>query len=161
MTTTDRRSFVTMTAGAVLAVFLPSTTARLCVQESFSPVMAGRIRAMREALSAFKETTDPLQYDAVAHARTCVELVFMTPTCCAGDEAGVMMALDAYEDIYPYAFAMQTARDLFTPRRYQTYSRERLRHWLLTDPDEEFVKSGMPGFLREMRARYRSVPVSL
>ena len=71
-----------------------------------------------------------------------------------------MMALDAYEEIHPSAFAMQTARDLFTPRRYQTYAHARLRHYLLTDPDEDFAKTGMPGFLRVMRARYRAMAIS-
>lgn len=103
------------------------------------------------ALASVKAATDPLQGDVVRHARNCVEKVFASPCASVDDEGAVMMALDAYEDIHPSAFAMQTARDLFTPRRHQTYSRERLRHWLLNDPDEDFAKTGMPGFLREAK----------
>ncbi len=160
MTTTDRRKFVVMTAVAALAFFVPTATSGLPVQNSLSPIMAARIRAMRDAFAALKVATDALQSDAVGRARDCVENVFGTPTACAADEDAVMLALDAYEQIHPSAFAMQTARDLFTPRRHQSYPLDRLRHWLLTDPDEDFVKSGMPGFLRTMRTRHRALAVS-
>lgn len=158
MTTTDRRNFVMMTARAALALIVP--TGSLPVQNALSPIMAARIRAMRDALTALEVAMDALQGDAVGHARDCVENAFMTPSACAADEDAVLMALDAYEEIHPSAFAMQTARDLFTPLRYRTYAHERLRHWLLTDPEEEFAKSGMPGFLRTMRERHRSLAIS-
>jgi hypothetical protein len=157
--TTDRRQFMAMTVCASLAFIAPvfSGTPTL---PSCSPIMAARIRAMCDAMAALKTVADPLEGDLLRHARDCVENAFMTPTICAADEDALMVALDAYEEIHPSAFAMQTARDLFTPRRYQTYSRERLRHWLLTDPEEEFAKSGMPGFLREMRERHRALAIS-
>ena len=116
--------------------------------------MAARMRDMRDALAALKAAVDPLQRNVVRHARNCVERVFVTPIEGSDDEDAVMTALDAYEEIHPSAFAMQTARDLFTPRAHQTYSRDRLRHWLLTDPEEDFAKTGMPWFLAEMRKRH-------
>lgn len=147
----DRRSILAVAAVAVAASVLPIPP------NALSPVMAARMREMRNALAALNAATDPLQGDVVRHARDCVEKVFSTPCAFIDDEDAVMIALDAYEDIHPSAFAMQTARDLFTPRAHQSYSRERLRHWLLTDPDEDFAKTGMPWFLREMRQRYRLV----
>lgn len=158
MTTTDRRNFVMMTAGAALALIM--RTGSLAAQNALSPIMAARIRVMGDALAELEVTTDALKGDAVGHARDCVENAFMTPSACAADDDAIMMALDAYEQIHPSAFAMQTARDLFTPRRYRTYAHERLRHWLLTDPEEEFAKSGMPGFLQAMRERHRALAIS-
>lgn len=156
---TDRRQFMAMTVCASLA-FIAPVFSGIPTLPSYSPIMAERIRAMRDALAALEVATDALQGDAVGHARDCVENAFMTPSACAADEDAIMIALDAYEEIHPSAFAMQTARDLFTPRRYRTYALDRLRHWLLTDPDEDFAKSGMPGFLREMRARHRALAIS-
>jgi len=147
----DRRQFVTMSAGVALASILPSPGPSV-----FSPIMAARITAMHDAMTALTSAPDA---SAVQHARDCVEAAFMTPTSCAGDEDAVMLALDAYEEIHPSAFWMQTARDLFTPGRHQTYSRDRLRHWLLTDPDEDFIKTGMPGFLRAARQKHREAGI--
>ncbi len=147
--TTDRRNFIAMAAGAALVFIAPAATSVLPVSH-FSPVIAARMLAMQAALAA-PGVSDAFQQDAIAHARDCVEAAFMTPCASAADEDAVMMALDAYEKIYPNAFAMQSARDLFTPRQYQTYPLDRLRHWLLTDPDEDFAKSGMPAFLRRLR----------
>lgn len=154
MTTINRRRFLAMATGATLASVMPGVAGVLPILDSLSPVMAARIRAMRDALAALGEATDPLQDDVVRHARECVEAAFTTPISCADDEDAVILALDAYEEIHSSAFSMQTARDLFTPRAHQTYPRDRLRHWLLTDPDEDFVKTGMPGFLRVARQQH-------
>lgn len=151
MAVIDRRSLLAVTAGAVAASVIPS----LPSPNFLSPVMAARLRDMRDALAVLKAANEPLQDDVIHHARDCVERAFATACVSVDDEDAVMIALDAYEDIHPSAFAMQTARDLFTPRRHQTYPLDRLRHWLLTDPDEDFAKTGMPGFLQEMRTRYR------
>lgn len=102
----------------------------------------------------YKTQRSTILYDrAIQDARNAVEAAFMTPTYSSRDEDAVMEALTAYEEIHPSAFWMQTARDLFTPLRFQTYPLERIRHWLLTDPEEDFEKTGMPGFLRAVRAK--------
>lgn len=155
----DRRNVLTLAAAVALASVIPAIPGMFPVP-SLSPIMAARMRAMRDALAALEVAPKALESDAVAYARDCVENALLTPTACAADEDAVLMALDAYEEIHPSAFAMQTARDLFTPRRYQTYPLARLRHWLLTDPDEDFAKSGMPGFLRTMRERHRALAMS-
>ena len=158
MTTIDRRKFVAMTACAALASIVPTATGPVPVPSSLSPIMAARIRTMHDAMAALEAVTGGVPSDdVVCYARHCVEQAFATPSACVEDEDGVMLALDAYEKIHPSAFAMQTARDLFTPRRHQTYPLDRLRHWLLTDPDEDFSKTGMPGFLQKMRARQRAL----
>ena len=104
----DRRSVLAVTAGALAA----SAFLSLPIHNALSPVMAARMRDMQAALVA-PGVADAFQQDAIAHARDCVEAVFMTPCASAADEEAVMMALDAYEKIYPNAFAMQSARDLF------------------------------------------------
>jgi len=173
----DRREFVTMTATAGMsAAFLP-------LWPTLNAQMAARIHAMRDALlvlddagnqqradwsryegaglvsqdgfwSWYKTQRSTVLYDrAIQDARNAVEEAFMTPTYSSRDEDAVMEALNAYEEIHPSAFWMQTARDLFTPLRFQTYPLEHIRHWLLTDPEEDFEKTGMPGFLRAVRAK--------
>lgn len=181
----DRRGFVTLAVGAAVTPLLSGLA-----WSGLSTAMAARVDAMREAMAklelvgrshdAFRQSCDDMGliardgfwgwYQAqpvrvefqqvLERARSEVEAAFMMRPETASDEDAVMMALAAYEEIHPSAFAMQTARDLFTPRRYQTCSRDRLRHWLLTDPDEYFVKSGMPGFLRTMRERHRALAIS-
>jgi hypothetical protein len=84
-------------------------------------------------------------------AQEAAEAAFATTPLSMGDEDAVVEALDIYAQIAPSAFALQTARDLFTPKRFQTYPLDNLRNALLTDPDEMFEKSGMPGFLKVMR----------
>lgn len=95
-----------------------------------------------------------LAYNAARdRAFEAVEAVFMSDPQTELEEDIVMEALEAYAQIAPSSFALQTARDLFTPIRFQKYPLERLRHWLLTDPEEDFEKTGMPRFLREMRSK--------
>lgn len=171
----DRRAFVGLAAGTTVAALLPWPATDL------SPAMSANFATMRDAMAALEVAThrqrtfwcayveagliaqdgfwdwyqgQPVSVayrNALDHARFAVEAAFATSPGTPADEDAVMKALDAYEEIYPYAFAMQTARDLFTPRRYQTYPLDRMRHWLLTDPDEDFAKSGMPPFLRTLR----------
>ena len=94
-------------------------------------------------------------HHALERAWSAVEAAFMTVPETPEDEDGVMHALASYELIAPSAFAMQCARDLFTPPRYQSYPHDAARHWLLTAPDEMFAKSPMPGFLLQMRDEHR------
>jgi hypothetical protein len=77
--------------------------------------------------------------------------VFTTRPADARDEEMVMEGLDAYDKIAGSSFARQTARDLFTPERFQTYPLQNIRKALLTDPADVFEKTGMPEFLRELR----------
>lgn len=106
----------------------------------------------------FIPTAPTLLYDEVRdRAQAAVEAVLMTPPENDSDDAAIMDALDLYAEIAPSAFALMTARDLFTPRRYQTYPLAQIRHWLLTDPEEDFEKTGMPAFLKTMRQRVRKV----
>lgn len=93
---------------------------------------------------------------ALENALHTVEAAFMATTTSSADEEVVMDALSAYEQIAPSAFAMQCARDLFTPQRFQTYPLSRMREALLSDPDECFAKSPVPGFLHRMRADHRA-----
>lgn len=169
----SRRAFTKM--AACIAV-IPAGSA-------YSPAMARAVEAMRDNLIAldaaqmrwsrdrcayeraglyeqdafwswYKSQPSTLAYeDAVANARDAVERVFLTPQSFRDDEDAVLEALHAYEEIHPSSFWMQTARDLFTPRRHRTYSQDHIRHWLLTDPEEDFEKTGMPGFLKVMRTR--------
>ena len=84
-------------------------------------------------------------------AQESAERVFTTPPADARDEEMVMEGLDAYDKIAGSSFARQTARDLFTPERFQTYPLQNIRKALLTDPADVFEKTGMPEFLRELR----------
>lgn len=88
---------------------------------------------------------------ALKQVQDAVEAALMTPPVSPEEEDAIMEALEVYKDIAPSFFALQTACDLFTPSRHQTYPLDRLRHWLLTDPEEDFEKTGMPGFLKIMR----------
>jgi len=175
--TIDRRRFFSLTAGLAVA---PTIPAALQIA-GLSVAMAGSLRAMNEAMTLLESASDrwrsdyklygaaglhdregfwdwykaqpsTIVYDdAVQRARDAVERAFMTKTASYQDEDAVMLALAAYAEIAASSFAVQTARDLNTPQRFQTYPLDRLRHALLTDPDEDFVKSGMPGFLRRLR----------
>lgn len=93
---------------------------------------------------------------ALNDARSAVETVFMTTPQTGQDEDAVMEAIDAYRQIAPSGFAVQCARDLFTPKRFQAYSHEADRRWLLSEPDEVFEKSPMPDFLLRIRAARRT-----
>lgn len=92
---------------------------------------------------------------ALENALHSVEAAFMRGPESWADEDAVMDALTMYEQIAPSAFAIQCARDLFTPPRYQSYPHETVRHWLLYEPDEMFAKSPMPDFLLRMRDEHQ------
>lgn len=93
---------------------------------------------------------------ALENALHTVQAAFMATTTSSADEDAVMDALSAYAQIAPSAFAIQSARDLFTPPRFQTYPHSRIREALLSDPDECFAKSPVPRFLHKMRADHRT-----
>lgn len=173
----DRRGF--LTAGAALA----ATLSVPFLKGLPSPMMAEALRDIDQAIQAFEtaraaKVRDWARYEAAllldgdgfwewymqrdttrryyaawTHARAVIERAFMLPVETMDDEDALMKVLDLYAQISGSSFATQTARDLFTPRRYQTYPHDRIRHWLLTDPEEDFEKTGMPGFLRQMRGQ--------
>lgn len=175
-----RRSFVTLAAGAAVYPFLARPA-----WSGVRPLMASRLNAMHEAMAmlqragraqdAFWQSCEaagliernafwdwyqaqPVRVayqQALERAWAAVEAAFMTVPDTHEDEDSVMHALASYELIAPSAFAMQSARDLFTPPRYQSYPHDAERAWLLTAPDEMFAKSPMPGFLLRMRDEHR------
>lgn len=183
----DRRKFLGVAASAVLTPALPVTAWGMMQPAGLSPVMATRLHTMREALAEFDiaarkadalwanfkdagligEDTFQHWYKAqpstIAHdaalARGCaaVEAVFMTPPETMPDDDAVMEAFEAYAEVAPSAFAIQTARDLFTPYRHQQSPAafHVIRDGLLTDPDEAFAKSDMPWFLKAIREQHR------
>jgi hypothetical protein len=103
-------------------------------------------------LERFIPTAPTLVYsEARDMAQDAIETVLMTKPLNEGDDAIIMDALDLYAEIAPSSFAMTTARDMFTPERFQNYPLTNIRHCLLTDPDEDFEKTGIPGFLKVMR----------
>lgn len=176
----DRRRAVALAAGAFLSPVLADPS-----WSGVGPAMTSRLAAMREAMAGLErarhahdvfwtccEAAGAFEHDgawdwyqaqpvrvayrrALERAWSAVEAAFMTVPVTPADEDGVMQALATYEPIAPSAFAMQSARDLFTPPRFQSYPHEPLRRWLLSEPDETFAKSPMPGFLLRMRAERR------
>jgi|GEM_PF-5802832 len=171
----DRRGF--LTAGAALA----ATLSLPLLKGLPSPMMAEALRDIDQAIQAFETAraakvrdwaryeaallldgdgfwdwymqrdTTQRYYAAWKQAQEVVEDTLMIPAKNPDDEDALMTVLDVYAQISGSSFATQTARDLFTPPRYQTFPHDRIRHWLLTDPDEDFEKTGMPAFLRRMR----------
>lgn len=157
----SRRHFF-VTAGSAWAApwLLPDT---VCAGP-LGPVMESRMRALKSAIRAFEKTTRIYQpeswayYMAKRRAQAAAERAFMTQPACEVEDDAIMQAFELYARIAPSAFAVQTARDLFTPRRYQNCEPEsfdNIREGLLTDPDEMFAKSPVPEFLWEMRRAYR------
>jgi hypothetical protein len=177
----DRRVFVMAAAGLAAMALGPGSA---CAGMSVS--MGSRLRAMQAQLSALEMAgahhdvfrqhcadagwmeqdwfwdwyqVQPVRVAyraALKDARSAVEAVFMTKPQTGPDEDAVMEAIDAYRQIAPSGFAVQCARDLFTPLRFQTYSHDADRRWLLNEPDEAFEKSPMPDFLLRMRAAQRA-----
>ncbi|EKS35371.1 hypothetical protein [Afipia clevelandensis] len=152
MTNIDRRSFGMAAAGAVFALH----SAAFSASARSVSTMASKVADMRHAMKlfeiAFKGDEYGNSYQAtVEHAVDAVEAVFTTPPASADEDDAVIEALEAYRQVAPSWFSLQTAHDLFTPARYRSYALDRLRDGLLSDPDEEFVKSGMPWFLKAMR----------
>lgn len=181
----DRRRFVAATTVSIASLSLPSLALAAITIPVISGTMAESLRAMSDAMAALERTgraqdafwqsceaaglierdafwdwyqVRPVRVayqQALERAWAAVEAAFMTMPETHEDEDGVMHALASYEQIAPSAFAMQSARDLFTPPRYQSYPHDAERAWLLTAPDEMFTKSPMPGFLRRMRDEHR------
>lgn len=175
----SRRHFVLTAGSAAAAPWLLPDAASAGRLDS---VMERRMRDLKNAIRAFDEIAGIRQrlwdrraslgmadadgcwewyvarpesrayYTAERRAQVAAERAFMTPPVSEAGEDAIMEALELYARIAPSAFAVQTARDLFTPGRFQAYSHDGERDWLLNAPDEAFEKSPVPAFLTRMRA---------
>lgn len=172
----DRRNALLLAGGAAVASLMPQVA---------HATMVDRLRAAQIALKVWRAaferwrvcerpfdvvevaTNDGIYeeflprpptlnyYAARDRAREAVEAAFMTTPQSVDDEVMVMSALDLYREVAPSAFALQTARDLFTPKQFQTYPHKSDRDWLLNEPDETFAKAPVPDFLWRVRAQHR------
>ena len=180
--TTDRRQFLQVASATLAVASLPTFV------PTFG--LSAKVRELRSAMAAFEAAdgrreifwtsceragiaTDDgfwdwyveqpvvrAAYAALRDVQTATESAFITPPQSHLDEDLIMQAMDVYELISPSAWAVQTARDLFTPARFQEYPLDGIREGLLTDPDEYFAKSPVPDFLWRMRAAHREINVS-
>lgn len=178
----DRRAFVRAALATAIVSASPDIAT---ASPRLSPLMAERCRAMRRLLSVFniaavkfRKFCDGLTNDneledeefwawycaqparivfkaAQLSAQTAVEAVFMTSPETEADGDAIMAAFDAYFPVADSSFAVQCARDLFTPLSHVPAKSRKaywaIREYLLTDPDEMFEKSDLPAFAVAMR----------
>lgn len=175
MTRLNRRALI---GTALAAAIIPALPDYATGTPALSASLTRRCAAMREALAAFErasvefqrfcdEMTSELEdeefwawysaqpshvaFKAAQHkAQAAVEAVFMTRPETDADDDAIVAAFDAYVPVADSAFAVQCARDLFTPLSHVPAKSRKayraIREYLLTDPDEMFEKCNLPAF---------------